>query len=141
MNNPVHYRLFSLVEVSVHFKGKEYSNHSVVLAGQIGREMNPLECRVSNNTECCWNETSGHWYFPNGTDVGDSDSEDFVFITRGGQGQSCAAVHLYRKSLPRELASHGGLGLYRCEIPACGANQTIYVGLYLGNNFSTEGNG
>ncbi len=128
----------------MHFKDEEYFNHSVVLAGQIGEKMNPLECRVSNSTEYCWNETSLQWYFPNGTQIGDSDNETFVYITRAGQDQQWASVYLYRKGPTAQFRLHGGLGLYRCEIPASGARgaiQTIYVGLYFGNNFPTEGNG
>ncbi len=110
----------------------EYSNHSVAPVGQIFGSRGPLECLVPSNERCCGDGTGGHWYHPDGTPVS-GDRSRFIRSTRGGLGEEEAAVYLHWRFY------HGydkQLGLFRCEIPASGANsdiQVVYVGLYRGD--------
>ncbi len=100
--------------------------------GHIFGAMGPLECLVPSNEGCCGDGTGGQWYHPDGTPVSGNMSQR-IYITRGGLGEEEAAVNLhwwYYTGFERQL------GLFRCEIPASGANsdiQVVYVGLYRGD--------
>ncbi len=111
---------------------QEYSNHSLVYLESILGELGPLECFVTNNTGCCGNGTGGHWYHPDGTQVS-GDTSQPIHSTRGGLGEEEAAVNLY---WGHSLDAEQHAGLFRCEIPAVGANgdiQITYIGLYRGD--------
>ena len=107
-------------DIHMFINGTPVPNHGYVLLEQIGEvDSETLVC-VTNNTECCSNETvTGEWLFPNGSHIPHS-SQGLGFYT----SKSSQKVHLHRK--------HGSAsGIYRCEIPdTSGVQQTLYAGIY-----------
>ena len=103
-------------------RGRPYQNNSIVILEDIGEGDNALLC-ITNLTACCRSDdtggnTSGNWFFPNGTRV-HSDGMWDIYRTRG---QMVVRVNRRR----------GGVdGIYRCEIPdAMNVIQTKYIGVY-----------
>ncbi len=89
---------------------------------------NSLQC-LTDNPDCCYGATGGHWYFPDGTEVPGVPTAA-VYRTRGGRDQPLAAVYLHRDTA---VANVAGVGLYRCDIPTSGTHGDIkvaYVGVY-----------
>ena len=87
----------------------------------IGEGGDALLC-VTDLTTCCrppYSNTTGNWFFPNGTRVPSSGAQwDFHRTT----GQSVKLLHRRRG---------GEDGIYSCEIPdAVNVTQTIYIGVY-----------
>ncbi len=120
----------------------QVQSHSVVyfddISEPVNNNPNSLQC-LTNNLDCCYGATGGHWYFPDGTNV-TGDSTAAVYRTRGGRNQPLAAVYLHRDPALTGLgvANAARVGLYRCEIPTSGTHGDIevaYVGVYArGNN-------
>ncbi len=100
-----------------------------------------LQC-LTDNPDCCYGSTGGHWYFPDGTEVS-GDSNAVVNRRRGGRDQPWAAVYLHRDPIlsGQGVANLAGVGLYRCEIPTSGTHGHIsvaYVGVYVRGSGSGE---
>ncbi len=96
---------------------------------------------LTDNPDCCYGATGGHWYFPDGTEVPSVSGQlPAVYRTRGGMNKP-AAVYLHRhppSQTAQGIAHSAGVGLYRCDIPTSGTHGDIkvaYVGVYVrGNN-------
>ncbi len=125
--------------------GVQVQSHSVVyyddISEPVNNNANSLQC-LTDNQDCCYGATGGHWYFPDGTEV-PGDSTAVVYRTRGGRDQPLAAVYLHRDSALTglEVAGNVGVGLYRCEIPTIGTHGDIevaYVGVYARGGGSGE---
>ncbi len=107
----------------------------------VNNNANSLQC-LTDNPDCCYGATGGHWYFPGGTEVlGDSTAA--VYRTRGGRDQPLAAVYLHRDPAVSGLgvALQAGVGLYRCEIPTSGTHgdrEVAFVGVYARGGGSGE---
>ncbi len=123
----------------------QVQSHSVVYYNDISQPVNTnadsLQC-LTDNPDCCYGPTGGHWYSPNGTEV-TGDSNAAVYRTRGGRDQPLAAVYLHRDPAVGAvaIANVAGVGLYRCEIPTSGTHGDIkvaYVGVYVRGGGSGE---
>ena len=106
-------------------RGTTYQNNSCVALEDIGEGNDALLCRTEFNVCCKASEIVydvGDWYFPNGSDVFNNDTQKNFYITRDQM-----AVHLNRRRGGEE-------GIYSCVIPdSVYALQTIYIGLYTAN--------
>ena len=102
-------------------RGTTYQNNSLVKLKDIGEGDDALLC-VTDLTACCkppHSDTTGNWFFPNGTRVPSSGAQSDFHRTRGQM-----VVRLHRKR-------GGATGIYSCEIPdAMSVTQTIYIGVY-----------
>ncbi len=132
-------------DVTFQLDGVQVQSHSVVYCDDISqpenKNDNSLQC-LTDNQDCCYGATGGHWYFPDGTEV-PGDSTAAVYRTRGGREQPEADVYLHRKLGVGGLtiANIAGVGLYRCEIPTSGTHGDIevaYVGVYARGGGSGE---
>ncbi len=130
--------------MTLQLDGVQVQSHSVVYYDDISQPVNTnadsLQC-LTDNPDCCYGGTGGHWYFPDGTEVpGASTPFPVVYRTAGGRDQPLAAVYLHRDPAltGQGIANIAGVGLYRCEIPTSGTHGDIemaYVGVYVrGNN-------
>ncbi len=125
--------------------GVQVQSHSVVYYDDISQPVNTnadsLQC-LTDNPDCCYSATGGHWYFPDGTEV-TGDSNAAVYRTVGGRDQPWTAVYLHRDPAVGAVAIANlvGVGLYRCEIPTSGIHGHIgvaYVGVYVRGSGSGE---
>ncbi len=123
--------------MTLQLDGVQVQSHSVVYYDDISQpesnNANSLQC-LTDNPDCCYGATGGHWYFSDGTQV-TGDSIAAVYRTRGGRDQPLAAVYLHRDPgvSAQGIANLAGVGLYRCEIPTSGTHGDIkvaYVGVY-----------
>ena len=103
------------------FRGAVLKNNSFVFRGSIGEGHNDsLRC-VTENSECCTNESemSGSWHYEGG-DQGPNGNSD-LYVTRGPR-----AIYLNRRT-------GGSVGLWRCDVrDSSGVQQSIYI--YLGTS-------
>ena len=99
-------------------RGIPYQNNSIVTLEDIGEGDDALFC-ITNLTTCCQNPAVGNWFFPNGTRVPSSGSQQDFHRNRGQM-----VVRMNRR--------RGGVeGIYHCEIPdAMNVIQTLYIGVY-----------
>ena len=100
------------------FRGAVLKNNSFVFRGSIGAGQDEsLRC-VTDNSECCTNESemSGSWHYEGGDQGPNRNSE--LYVTR--------VVYLNRRT-------GGSVGLWRCDVPdSSGVQQSIYI--YLGTS-------
>ncbi len=131
--------------MTLQLDGVQVQSHSVVYYDDISQPVNSnansLQC-LTDNPDCCYGATGGHWYFPDGTEVSGGSYYN-VYRTRGGRDQPLAAVYLHRDpALSGEgVANIAGVGLYRCELPTSGTDGDIgvaYVGVYARGDGSGE---
>ncbi len=134
-------------DVTLQLDGVQVQSHSVVyyddISEPVNNNANSLQC-LTDNPDCCYGATGGHWYFPDGTEVL-GDYTAVVYRTRGGRDQPLAAVYLHRDPAVGAVAIANvagvGVGLYRCEIPTSGTHGDIevaYVGVYARGGGSGE---
>ena len=111
--------------------GVTIPNDGYVLASYIGFDSSGLYC-ITDRSDCCRSfdatdgVAQGHWYRPDGTQVGsftqekDNDPTSNFFSRNRGAG----VVRLNRVGDPPER------GRFRCEVSnAAGVNVTVYVNI------------
>ena len=103
--------------------GTTYQNNSLVTLENIGDSYDDALHCMTDLPACCRppyiSNTTGNWYFPNGTRVLSSGVQSDYYRTRG---QSVVLLHRKRG---------GVIGIYSCVVPdATNVNQTIYIGVY-----------
>ena len=107
------------------FNGTTIPNDSYVLFGDIGRGDTGLHCNT-DRSGCCRTLGQGHWYRPNGSQVGSYTQEFAIDSTHNffSRNRDTGIVRLNRFGNPPER------GLFRCEIPnAAGEMVTLYVNI------------
>ena len=111
--------------------GVTIPSDSYILISDIGRDDTGLHCNT-DNFDCCRasdhpNGTAqGHWYRPNGSQVGSFTQEAATDPTRNffSRNRAPRIVRLNRNGIPPDT------GRFRCEVPnASGGNVTIYVNI------------
>ena len=102
-----------------------------VLASAIGTQSSGLYCNT-DRSDCCRSSSAsdgvarGHWYRPNGTQIGSLMQESAINPTRNffSRDRVRGAVRLNRFGDPSER------GRFRCEVPnADGDMVTVYVNI------------
>ena len=99
-----------------------YSNNSIVSLAEIGEDRNGLLC-ITDDSDCCtarYLPHRGEWYFPNGSLVGISGSDDSFYRNRGP-----SIVRLNRRNSDTSLS-----GIFQCEIPSSDERINIHIGIY-----------
>ena len=102
--------------------GTTYQNNSLVNLEDIGEDDDALLC-LTNQPACCrppyTSDATGNWFFPNGTRIPSSGTQEDFHRTRGDM-----MVLLHRRRGGEE-------GVYYCVLPdVLNVAQTIYIGVY-----------
>ena len=117
-----------LLGVYLSLRGMIIPNDGYVLVSDIGFDGTGLLCNT-DRSDCCRSSdgaAQGHWYLPDGTQVGsftqeDAASTDRIFFYRN---RATGIVRLSRRGNPLQR------GRFRCEIPnADGALVNLYVNI------------
>ena len=99
--------------------GVSFTNNSIVNITEIRTGSAALFCNTTL-PQCCYSHQGGGWFLPNGNVIIRNENLPY-YRTRAGKP---GAILLHRNS--------GGTttGIFRCDIPAAGDNQNLYVGIY-----------
>lgn len=102
--------------------GQDIPSHSYVAIDAIGPTVETALLCETDNVDCCTENVTGGWYYPNGSAVESTPSNVHAFYTSVGN----QLVYLIRgPGNPDE-------GMYSCIVPdRFSALQTLYVGLYM----------
>ena len=123
--------VFVLSLLLVSLRGVTIPNDGYVLASDIGFGDTGLHCNT-DRSGCCTSgdhpsgAAQGHWYYPNGTQVGSFSEEDAASTDRNFfyRNRATGIVRLNRAGDPPQRAR------FRCEIPnAGGALVNLYVNI------------
>ena len=106
--------------VRLTLRGVQYHDNDTINIMAIGENDSALICQTDLRP-CCKRFRAGHWYYPNGTAVLNSNAGGDYYRNRGDDG----TVRLNR----RNNAIYP-IGIYRCEIPDHnGINRSLHVHL------------
>ena len=115
--------------------GHLYRNSSIVFVEDFSYDINDAQTDIFNSssllcvtdkTSCCESNTSGNWYYPNGSVIL-SNSTNGLFTSRGND-QTVKLNYRGRDFVP---------GIYRCEIPDQNdVMQSYSVGIYSRNSLN-----
>ena len=117
--------------MTLSLNGETIPSDGYVLASAIGTRPSSLYCNT-DRSDCCRASSAsdgvaqGHWYRPNGTQVGSLMQESAIDPTRNffSRDRTSGAVRLHRFGNPSER------GRFRCEVPnAAGDIVTVYVNI------------
>ena len=105
----------------------QYTNNSVVNITDIGTGSAALNC-TTTYIHCCFSEPpppGTNWYFPNGSQVQNTDTLPYYKTTIDGSESLPGAVLLHRNRWATTT------GIFHCKILAAYGNfQSLYVGIY-----------
>ena len=105
--------------------GVTIPNDSYVLLRDIGRDDISLNCNT-DRSGCCRASGQGHWYHPDGSQVGSFTQEFAIDPAQNffSRNRDSGVVRLHRNGNPTER------GRFRCEIPnAAGDVVIMYVNI------------
>ena len=117
--------------MTLSLNGETIPSDGYVLASAIGIQSSSLYCNTDRR-DCCRASSAsdgvarGHWYRPNGTQIGSLMQQSAIYPTRKffSRDRIRGAVRLNRFGNPSER------GRFRCEAPnAAGDNVTVYVNI------------
>ena len=110
---------YQFSDIGLTLNGANYTDNSIVTITEIGTGSDALLC-TTTLLGCCFSGNGGGWFLPNGDEVMRDESLPYYRV----RTQNPGALLLTRNPVATTT------GIFRCDVPVTGGNQSLYVGIY-----------